>query len=360
MNKKFTAFLAILLLFVFASCNNKKKKTEEEQKPQQDENTLSAEDEELIKMASAFYKTLPLIAENPKNEVNDAKVELGKMLYFDTRLSMDNTISCNSCHDLNTFGVDNKPLSPGVGDVLGDRNSPSSFYAALHTTQFWDGREPDVEAQAKGPILNPKEMAIEDSMTVVKRIAEVPQYVELFKKAFPEGENDVTFDNIANAIAAFERTLLPEAPFDKFMAGDPTALTDEQKAGLKTYMEAGCTACHTGPALGGVAFFKFGIHKEPYWEFTGSEVEDEGKYAITEAETDKYVFKSMSLRNITKTQPYFHDGSVSDLGEAIRIMSMLQVGKELTDEQVQSIISFFTSLEADLPEETKTAPDLFM
>jgi cytochrome c peroxidase len=360
MNKIFTAFLTILLLVVFVSCNYKKEKTEEEQDPQKEESTLSAEDEELIKMASAFYQPLPAIAENPENEVNDAKVELGKMLYFDTRLSKDNTISCNSCHNLNTFGVDNKALSPGVDDVLGDRNSPSSFYAALHTTQFWDGREPNVEAQAKGPVLNPKEMAIEDSEEVVKRISEVPQYVELFKKAFPEGENDVTFDNIANAIGAFERTLLPQAPFDKFMAGDPTALTEEQKAGLKTYVESGCTACHTGPALGGVAFFKFGIHKEPYWEFTGSENKDEGKYAITGTETDMYVFKSMSLRNITKTQPYFHDGSVSDLGEAIKIMSILQVGKELTDEQVQSIIAFFTSLEADLPEETKTPPDLFM
>ncbi len=317
---------------------------------QQSQEKQKSNDEALLEKAKTYFQPLPAVAENPDNPITPEKVALGKMLYFDVRLSKDNKISCNSCHNLEKFGVDNLPTSPGNDGKNGERNSPTTLNAALHIAQFWDGRAKDVEEQAGMPILNPIEMAIPSEEFLVKRLSGIEEYKEAFKKAFPDEENPLTFDNIRKAIAAFERTLITPSRFDKFLEGDLNALSEEEKKGLETFIDVGCITCHTGPLLGGNMFQKFGIHAN-YWEYTKSEKIDEGRYKVTNNEADKYVFKVPSLRNVEKTAPYFHDGSVQDLKEAVRIMAKVQLGKDLTDEQVNAIVQFLKSLTGEIKSE---------
>ncbi len=307
---------------------------------------------ELKNQALNFFGVLPEVAENPNNPITDEKVALGKKLYFDNILSKDNKQSCNTCHNVNTYGVDNNPFSEGNDGELGGRNSPSTFNAALHIAQFWDGREPDVEAQAGGPILNPVEMAMPNEKAVVDRLKKVDEYVTMFKSAFPDDANPISYDNLKKAIGAYERKLITPSKFDDYLAGNTDALTDEEKEGLNTFINVGCTSCHNGVALGGNMFQKFGTFGD-YWELTKSEKIDNGKFDVTGNEADKYVFKVPSLRNIEKTYPYFHDGSVADLGEAVKIMAKLQLNKDLTGEEVNSIVTFLKTLTADIPAELK-------
>jgi cytochrome c peroxidase len=334
-------FLFALIALAFTACNGggetKEKKTDD-----------SAVDQVAVfDQASKVFAVLPSEAPNPDNPLNDDKVELGKKLYMDKRLSKDETQSCNTCHNLETYGVDNKPTSEGNNGGLGTRNSPTSFNAALHSAQFWDGRNKDVEEQAGGPILNPVEMEMPNEQAVIDRVKADPEYVELFKAAFPGEEDPITYKNITYAIGAFERTLLTPAPFDDYLAGQKDALTQEQIEGLKEFMDVGCTQCHNGALLGGQLFMKFGIY-EPYWELTGSNPIDSGKYVVTHNEADLFVFKTPSLRNIAETWPYFHDGSVKDLGKAVQIMAKTELGKDLTDEQTQKIVAFLKSLTGEL------------
>lgn len=307
---------------------------------------------DLDKQARALFGTLPEQAENPDNPITNEKVELGKMLFFDVRLSKDNTQSCNTCHNLNTFGVDNNSFSVGNDGGLGGRNSPTVLNAALHVSQFWDGREPDVEAQAGGPILNPVEMAMPSEDVVIERLSGIEEYVTLFDKAFPEEENAITYDNLKKAIGAFERKLITPTKFDSYIAGDDMALSSDEKEGLQTYINSGCVTCHNGNLLGGKMYQKFGLYAD-YWEFTKSEKMDKGKFDVTQNEADKYVFKVPSLRNIEKTAPYFHDGSVQELPDAIRIMAKVQVNKDLSDEDINKIIIFLNTLTGEVPEALK-------
>ena len=214
--------------------------------------TLSAEEDytDLGKTARMIFQPLPKNAENPKNKSTEAKLILGKKLYFEKQLSKDNTQSCNTCHNLDTYGVDNQALSKGNDGGLGGRNSPTVLNAALHISQFWDGREPDVEAQAGGPILNPVEMAMPSEEAVVKRLSGMKEYPELFAKAFPK-KPKITYNNLKMALGAFERKLITPSKFDIYLKGDDQALTNQEKAGLKTFIETGCVACHIGPLLGG-------------------------------------------------------------------------------------------------------------
>ena len=317
-------------------------------------------EKELQKRAKMFFKPLPRIVDNPENRVSPEKVKLGKMLYFDPRLSKSGFISCNSCHNLASYGVDNLPTSIGHKWQIGPRNAPSVFNAAVHIAQFWDGRAKDVEEQAKGPIVNPKEMASPSEDFVVERIKSIPEYVELFKKAFPGEKDSVTYENIAKAIAAFERTLLTPSRFDKFLKGDLSALTKEEKEGLKIFMDVGCVTCHNGTGVGGHMYQKFGIVK-PYFKvikYKDKSKIDLGRYNITKNEADKYVFKVPSLRNVTRTYPYFHDGSVWDLGEAVRIMAEVQLGRKLKDSEVKKILAFLKSLEGEIPKDALQLPVL--
>ncbi len=312
-------------------------------------------DDNLWQRATTLFEPLPAVVANPDNPITSAKIKLGKVLYFDTKLSQAGNISCNSCHSLAKFGVDNLPTSPGDGGEHGDRNSPTVLNAALHAAQFWDGRAEDVEAQAGMPVLNPIEMAIPSRQFLVDRLSEYPDYERRFAKAFPGEEGGLTYRNIQLALAAFERTLLTPAPFDLYLLGDRAALTDEAKEGLKTFMGYGCSSCHNGVTLGGHMFRKFGLG-EDYWVHTKSPKVDEGRYKITGESEDKYVFKVASLRNVAETWPYFHDGSVTTLDQAIRVMVEVQIGVEMADEDVGNLVAFLKSLTGELPDLARTPP----
>jgi len=279
-------------------------------------------------------------------------VALGKMLYFEPRLSKSQKISCNSCHDLATYGVDNQPTSDGHKGQLGDRNSPTVFNAAAHFVQFWDGRAADVEAQAKGPVLNPVEMAMPAEPVVVKVLESMPEYVELFTRAFPNEKKPVTYDNMARAIGAFERKLMTPSRWDQFLKGDRTALTPEEQAGFKTFVAVGCKTCHAGALLGGSFYQKMGVAKP----FPRSE--DPGRAKLTRSDADQGVFKVPSLRNIEKTGPYFHDGKTPDLDQAVRDMGEYQLGRPLTAEETTQITDFLKVLTGTIDPELIKPPTL--
>lgn len=292
--------------------------------------------------ATSMFQPLPEKAQSADNPITDDKVRLGRLLYLDTRLSLANDISCNTCHDLEKFGVDNDPVSAGHKGQKGNRNSPTVYNAAIHSSQFWDGRAKDVEEQALGPILNPVEMAMPGEKEVVERLKGVPEYVSLFNKAFPSEKDPVSYKNVGKAIGAFERTLLTPSRFDKFLRGDESALTDAEKKGLDTFVAVGCTTCHFGTPVGGLLSQKLGLVK-PY------PTEDLGRFEVTKNEGDKYFFKVPSLRNIEKTGPYFHDGTVESLEDAVKLMGAHQLGRKLSEEQTQEIITFLKSLTGEVP-----------
>ncbi len=346
MNK--ISYLAYAIAFTaLIACGDEKTETKElDTTPETKELT------ELQERAKTLFGELPEVVDNPENPITEEKVILGKQLYFDVRLSKDNKQSCNTCHNLNTFGVDNLPTSPGNDGKNGTRNSPTVLNAALHASQFWDGRNKDVEEQAGGPILNPVEMAMPSEEFVVERLSGIEEYKELFAKAFPEEEQPITYKNLQKAIGAFERKLITPSKFDDYLAGNDEALNEQEKRGLETFMTTGCITCHSGNALGGQLIQKFGLFGN-YWELTKSDRIDDGKFEVTQNEADKYFFKSPSLRNVEKTYPYFHDGSVNDLNESVKIMAKLQLNKELTDEETNDIVAFLKTLTGDVPQEFK-------
>jgi cytochrome c peroxidase len=299
--------------------------------------------EELWNLATTYFEPLPAVAENPANPVTEAKVELGRTLFFDTRLSVNQNVSCNSCHSLAIFGVDALPTSPGDAGQLGDRNSPTVLNAALHGSQFWDGRAADVEDQAGMPILNPVEMGIPSEQFLVDRLVGVAGYPERFRAAFPQDDPALTYANIRRALAAFERTLLTPSPFDAYLLGDRAALDGDQQAGLRLFLDLGCASCHNGVNVGASSFRKFGLN-DSYWVHTRSKKIDEGRAKLTGDEEDRYVFRVASLRNVAVTGPYFHDGSVAELDEALKIMVRLQIGVDLEPAQLGQLRAFMESL----------------
>jgi cytochrome c peroxidase len=333
---------SIFLISVFVlSCGGKKESGSSK--------LSEAEESELLTKASSIFGALPKKMPGSENDTPEL-IELGKKLYFETKLSVNNTMSCNTCHDINNMaGVDGKPTSPGaLPGKIGTRNTPTVFNAGFQFAQFWDGRAPDLKEQAKGPILNPVEMAMPNEKEVVKVISSIPEYQDLFKKAFPNEKNPITFDNIAHSIAAFERTLVSKSRYDQWVTGDKNALTDEEKIGLKTFIEVGCITCHTGPLFGGNLCQKMGLVK-PY-----SNTKDLGRFDVTKQESDKFMFKVSMLRNVALTAPYFHDGAVKTLEEAVKIMADINLGKQLTDDQLKSIVAFLKAL-TDPKLEKKTA-----
>jgi len=342
---------AIILLSVFLmlSCN---KKVENQESAT--EIALS----ELQTKAKVLFGELPDLADNPDNPVTEEKVFLGQTLYYDPILSKNQTQSCNTCHNLSTFGVDNLPFSPGDAEgTIGGRNSPTTFNAALHIAQFWDGRANSVEEQAGGPILNPVEMGMPNEETALERLRSSEKYQKLFATAFPGQAEPISWENLTSAIGAFERMLVTPTRFDKFIAGDDDALTNREKQGLEDFISNGCVTCHSGVALGGHIFQKFGVYQD-YWLETKSENVDEGRATVSKDEADLNVFKVPGLRNISKTYPYFHDGSVRDLKEAIRIMGKIQLNRELTEEQVENIAVFFDALTGEIDPKYTENPHL--
>lgn len=284
-----------------------------------------------------FFEPLPAAIIDEKK--NAALIALGKKLYLDPKLSVNDTISCNSCHQLNNFGVDSQPTSPGHEGKRGGRNSPTTFNAALHIAQFWDGRAKDVEEQALGPILNPIEMGMPSEAAVVDKLKKIDEYKAMFAEAFKSEKDPIQYKNIGKAIGAFERTLITPSRFDDFLKGDENALNDAEKRGLQKFVHMGCANCHNGVAIGGNSYKKIGLVEE-------YKTSDEGRFAVTGLETDKKVFKVPSLRNITKTAPYFHDGSVKTLDEAIEEMAEHQLGRKVGPGFVEDVKAFLGALTA--------------
>ncbi len=299
-----------------------------------------------------MFMPLPVEVASATNELTEAKINLGRQLYFENRISKGGKMSCNSCHVLEKYGNDNLPFSPGHEGKLGGRSSPTVYNAALHIAQFWDGRAPSVEEQAKGPVLNPVEMGMPDEAFVIKVLKSMPGYVEGFKAAFPGEKDPVNYNNFGNAVGAFERKLLTPSKWDAYLKGDKTALSAEEKKGFATFAKTGCVTCHNGVAVGGMMYQKLGLVKA--WPG----LTDKGRGDITKNDGEISFFKVPSLRNITETGPYLHDGSVKTLEEMVKKMAEYQLGKQITDEEVASIITFLKALKGDLPAEYIKAPKL--
>jgi cytochrome c peroxidase len=289
----------------------------------------------------------------PKQGVESAKVELGRTLYHEKRLSRDNSISCNSCHDTVGFGVDGKKFSVGFQNHLTGRNSPTSMNAFMHIAQFWDGRAPTVEEQAKGPILAGGEMAMPSAGAVVEKLGKIEGYEKLFKVAFPDSKPAITYDNVGKAIGAYERLFVTPGRFDQLLEGKTGALKASERRGLKKFVTVGCVSCHTGNLLGGNSYQKLGtVNPWPNQK-------DQGRFGLTKKEADKMFFKVPSLRNIAKTGPYFHDGSETKLEAAVTKMAKHQLGKELPKEDHADIVAFLRSLTGRLPKAIAAPPKAF-
>ena len=293
----------------------------------------------LMSRANRIFSPLPEAMPGSEDDTPE-RIALGKKLYFEKRLSINDSQSCASCHILDdgAAGVDNLATSPGARGEKGTRNSPTVLNAGWQDSQFWDGRAEDLVEQAKGPILNPIEMGMPDEKTVEQKIAGISEYQDAFAKAFPGEKPAITYQNIAEAIAAFERTLITPSRFDDFMNGDVDALSETEQRGLKTFIKVDCKSCHDGKLLGGETYEPLG--KEHAYE----NQTDQGMYTLTKDEDDRMFFKVAPLRNVALTAPYFHDGKIKMLDEAVRKMGKLQLDEELSDQQVSDIVSFLKTL----------------
>ncbi len=305
-----------------------------------------------VLQARALFGPLPSRFDSPANPTSPEKVALGRLLYFEPRMSLSQTLSCNSCHRVDRAGVDGERFSKGHQGKLGGRNSPSVFNAAGQIAQFWDGRAPTVEEQAKGPVLNPVEMAMPDATYVLSVLRSIPGYEAAFHAAFPGDADPINFDNFGRAIGAFERGLVTPTRFDEMLGGKDDALDVAERAGLAQFISSGCAGCHTGPLVGGSMYMKLGL-MQPY-----ANTADPGRYGVTKNEGDRYFFKVPSLRNVTKTGPYFHDGSIPELPTAIKEMGRLQLNAELTEAQVASIQTFLATLSGEPPANYVEEPPL--
>jgi cytochrome c peroxidase len=278
----------------------------------------------------------------PPKAVDLGKVELGKKLYFDPRLSKSGFISCNSCHNLSRGGSDNIPTSIGDKWQQGPINSPTVLNSSLNLAQFWDGRAADLKEQAGGPIANPGEMAFSHTLAI-DMLASIPAYVREFKMVF--GKDKVDIDQVTDAIAEFEKTLVtPNSRFDQWLLGKSEALTKDELAGYKLFNESGCVACHNGPNLGGNSFQKMGVVEA----YKGND-KVTGRAAVTGKDADRFNFKVPTLRNVEMTYPYFHDGAANTLTEAVDTMGRLQLGKKFTKAENQQIVAFLKTLTGDQP-----------
>lgn len=304
---------------------------------------ITKADNDLRTQAQQQFKPIPSEVPAVKgNVITPERVELGKQLFFDPRLSASGVISCNSCHNLGMGGDDNMPTSIGHGWAKGPRNSPTVLNAVFNIAQFWDGRAEDLKAQAKGPVQAGVEMANKPE-NVVAVLKSMPEYVQEFHAAFPGVQDPITFDNMAVAIEAFEATLVtPGARFDQWLAGDDKAMTAQEQEGLALFMNKGCSGCHNGINIGGQAYFPFGLVKQP--EADVLPPADLGRFAVTKTVTDKYVFRAAPLRNIALTAPYFHSGVVWDLDQAVAIMGTSQLGAKLSTAETNAIVAFLGTL----------------
>lgn len=284
----------------------------------------------------------------PEVQTDPRKVALGRRLFHDTRLSGDETISCATCHSLDHGGAEPRPTSVGIRGQVGPINAPTVLNSGLNFVQFWDGRAASLEAQAEGPVANLIEMGATWEQVVARLSADAELNAEMVAIY---GQGAVTQANITQAIAEYERSLLTPSRFDRYLRGDESALTSDERRGLALFQEVGCTSCHRGPAVGGTMYQRMGLVRRTYFEDRGTPITeaDMGRFNVTHAESDRHVFKVPTLRNVALTAPYFHDGSQSSLDEAVRAMGLYQLGRELDGEQVRLITAFLESLTGELP-----------
>ena len=289
--------------------------------------------------SSSLFAASPITPLYPPKNINYDKAKLGEKLFFDARLSVDNTIACASCHKLDEGGDDNLQFSYGVKGRKGVINAPTVLNSSHNFRQYWDGRARNLEEQVLGPIENPVEMGfnMKDLLSKLKKT----EYQKLFKKIYPEG---ITKKSLTQAIAEYEKTLVTlNAPFDKYLKGDTSAISKEAKKGYELFKEKGCINCHHGMNVGGNLYAKFGVMQD-------SKSESLGRYNVTKRERDRYYFKVPSLRNVEHTAPYFHDGRAKTLQIAIKSVAKLQLGRDLSDKELQNIEAFLKSLSGDLPQ----------
>jgi cytochrome c peroxidase len=310
--------------------------------------TIPARADDLMQSAQQTFKSIPsIVPAVTNNAITREKVDLGKALFFDPRLSASQIISCNSCHNVGTGGVDAGPTSIGHAWQKGPRRAPTVFNAVYNVAQFWDGRAADLKAQAKGPMQARVEMNTSPAL-IERTLISMPGYVEKFRKAFPQQDSPVTFDNTAKALEAFEATLItPGSRFDQYLEGDPNALNAQEKQGLKLFMDTGCSACHNGINVGGQAYFPFGVVEKP-----GAEIlppNDKGRFTVTKTASDLYVFRAGPLRNVALRAPYFHSGQVWSLKQAVAIMGASQLGQKLTEPEEDAIVAFLQTLTGEQP-----------
>lgn len=294
----------------------------------------------LLNMPLAFAQE-PVSPLPEKLDLNPAKVDLGERLFHDPRLSGNNTISCSSCHNLETGGTDQAPVSTGINGQQGDIRAPSVYNSGFNFKQFWNGRADTLQDQAMGPVTNPKEMGAQWP-EVIKKLKQDPSYVKAFKKIY--GQN-ISVSNVVDAIAEFEHSLITPSRFDDYLRGDQNAITPQEKKGYELFKSYGCTACHNGVNVGGAMFQKMGLAKD-YFKERGKPIKsaDLGRFEVTKEEKDKFVFKVPTLRNITLMPPYYHDGSVKTLDEAIYKMGRYQLGVEIPQKDREDIAAFLKSL----------------
>jgi len=303
----------------------------------------------------ALPEQAPAPADNP---TTPEKVELGRMLFMDPRFSSTGTVSCNSCHNVMLGGEDNRAVSMGVHGKTGGRSAPTVWNSGFSSSQFWDGRAPTLEEQAKGPVANPIEMGMSDVEKAMDRLRDIPGYLPYFERAFGS-DNPLTVENAARAVAAYERTLItPDSPYDRYVKGEEQALTEQQVRGMETFAAVGCTACHSGPAFNGPSMSPGTGYFMKFPTFPGSEyddkyrlAEDSGRFGVTGNEADKHVWKVPTLRNIAVTAPYFHNGQVKTLDEAVRVMGKTQLNQDLGDDQVADIVAFLHALTGKFPQQ---------
>jgi cytochrome c peroxidase len=317
----------------------------------------NSDDAALLKQAQAMFRPLPQDMGTPEYPVTSERATLGRLLFFDPRISLDGTVSCSRCHQPALYGTDGLAKSIGVKDRENPRNAPTVLNAALQFAAHWRGDRANVEDQATQALIGPPSFGEPDYPSAMARIKAIPGYGAMFSKAFPGDKDPVNAGNWGRAIGAYERTLVTPSPFDAYLAGDIPAMSAPARAGLRKFIDTGCVACHNGAGVGGGMYQKFGV-LEDYWKETHSRVIDKGRFDVTGNSADLYVFKVPSLRNVAMTPPYFHDGSVATLPEAVHAMGKVQLGSDLSSQDVEAIGAFLGSLTGRLPGDFGTVPEL--
>lgn len=308
----------------------------------------AAEEEKLLIAAKAVFQPIE-ISIAPSDPVSLARIGLGRRLFFENRVSADGNISCAHCHIAKKHASDGLPKAIGVFGKENQRNAPTIFNAALNFKQHWRGDRESLEDQAEKSLLGPASFGNLDQQSAMDKLKAIPGYKSTFLQAFPGEEDPVTLKNWGRAIAAYEHALLSPSRFDAYLAGEKNALSSIEQNGLRLFIQSGCAGCHNGPGLGGANFQKFGLY-EDYWKETGTAQIDKGRAEVTKNNDDLYLFKTPSLRNVARTAPYFHDGSIANLTQTVRIMSKIQLNKQMSDDEAASIVAFLNSLTGEVPE----------